>query len=136
MRMHWCSEQVHTGSVSQGKIRVLKTVQIMGWCADSPLGSSIDLLRAANLPSYSNNCYSHCVCANHIPNVSLAEGVHIGTRSATSAVRVSLSHKESSIDFHRIQKLRARRRNIVLLLAAFGTMCDSSPLPGRSTCRS
>ena len=32
--MHWCSEQVHTGSVSQGKIRVLKTVQIMGWCAD------------------------------------------------------------------------------------------------------
>ena len=34
MRMHWCSEQVHTGSVSQGKIRVLKTVQIMGWCAD------------------------------------------------------------------------------------------------------
>ena len=24
----------------------------MGWCADTPLGSSIDLLRAANLPSY------------------------------------------------------------------------------------
>ena len=35
MRMHWCSEQVHTRSVSQGKIRVLKTVQIMGWCADT-----------------------------------------------------------------------------------------------------
>ena len=63
------------------------------------LGYSIDLLRAADLPSYSNNCYSHFVCANHIPNVSLAEGVHIGTGAATSAVRVALSHRRVQLTF-------------------------------------
>ena len=49
---------------------------------------------------------------NHMPNVSSAEGVHIGTRSATSAVRLS-SHS----------KLCARRRNIVLCLLLLSARC-------------
>ena len=61
--------------------------------------------------------------SNHMPNVSLAEGMHIGMRPATSAVRLSPLTQESSIDFHLIQKLRARHRNIVLCLLLLSARC-------------
>ena len=80
------------------------------------------------LPFKQFTCYPHCVHSNYMPSVSMAEGVHIGTRSATSAVRLSFSHRESPIDFYRIQNFAHTIETSFLLLAvAIGTMCDSSP---------
>ena len=50
--------------------------------------------------------------SNHMPNICLAECVHIGTRSTTSAVRLS-SHS----------KFRACHRNIVLCTLLLSARC-------------
>ena len=74
-----------------------------------------ELPNDTTLPSSSNSVLAVDISAmssNHMPNVSLAECVHIGTRSTTSAVRLS-SHS----------KLRARHRNIVLSKLLLSARC-------------
>ena len=66
---------------------------------------SDELSNNTTLPSFSDSVLAVDISAmssNHIPDVSLAEGVHVGMRSAISAVRLSLLAQESSIDFHRV----------------------------------
>ena len=89
-------------------------------CSHSASNASVSL--------HHDTCYPHllkisAMSSNHMPNVSLAEGVHIGMRSATSGSQTFPLTQESSIDFHLIQKLRARHRNIVLCLLLLSARC-------------
>ena len=116
---------------------------------DTPLGSSNDLLRAAHLlfatdelpsqsdelsnnttlPSFSDSVLAVDISAmssNHIPDVSLAEGVHIGMRSATSLVRFSLSHRRVRLAFIAFKTSRTPSKRHSLHAVAFGTTCDFS----------
>ena len=63
---------------------------------------SDELSNNTTLPSFSNSVLAADISAmssNHMPIVSLAEGVHIGMRLATSAVRLSLSHRRVRLTF-------------------------------------
>ena len=145
-----------TGRINRGQeVSGLKYCLLL---STLPLGSSNDLLRAAlllfltvelpaqndelsnntTLPSFSDSVLAvdiPAMSSNHTPKVSLAESVHIGTRFATSAVRFPLSHRRVQSTFIASKTSRTPLKHRSLHAAAFGTICDFSPLLGKSTCR-
>ena len=77
-----------------GRGQEVPGLKILSLLSTLPLGSSNDLLRAAlllfatvELPLQSDELSNNTTLpsfSNHMPNVSSAEGAHIGMRSATS----------------------------------------------------
>ena len=112
----------------------VRGVNCVSDCSHSPSNLAVTRPRFAS-PFKQFTCYPHCVDSSYMPSVSLAEGVHIGARSATSAVRLSLSHRRVRLTFIAFKTSRTPLKHRSLHAAAFGTMCDFSPLLGRSTCR-
>ena len=86
----------------------VRGVNCVSDCSHSPSNLAVTRPRFVS-PFKQFTCYPHCVHFNYMPSVSLAEGVHIGAISATSAVRLSLSHRRVQLTFIAFKTSRTRR---------------------------
>ena len=100
----------------------VRGVNCVSDCSHSPSNLAVTRPRFVS-PLKQFTCYPHCVHFNYMPSVSLAEGVHIGAISTTSAVRFSLSHRRVQLTFIAFKTSRTRRRNIVLCLQLLSARC-------------
>ena len=119
-----------SGDVSMS--RVLMRQAYDSWhcvsdCSHSPSNLAVTRPRFVS-PFKQFTCYPHCVHFNYMPSVSLAEGVHVGTRSAMSVVRPSQLHRNVRLTFIAFKTSRTPSKHRSLLAAPFGTTCDFSPL--------
>ena len=98
----------------------VRRVNCVSACSHSPSNLAVTRPRFVS-PFKQFTCYPHCVHFNHMPSASLAEGVHIGTRSATSPVRLSFSHRRVRLTFIAFKTSRTPSKHRLLLAVAFGT---------------
>ena len=98
----------------------VRGVNCVSDCSHSPSNLAVTRPRFVS-PFKQFTCYPHCVHFNYMPSVSLAEGVHVGTRSATFPVRLSFSHRRVRLTFIAFKTSRTPSKHRFLLAVAFGT---------------